>query len=222
MTLRGTSHSVGGFLAGYLTCLVLPFPASLVPVVAFFAWAKGRKDSMARRVAVAAAKGTALRFLLLSAVLLAGLKGLYLIPGKIAPPAFPSLLVVCGDVGMIENLVHYHSYRVTRGGIETDPFSGQPLRRSPAGTVYSVGPDRRDDSLAVIYDPSNGTMSTGDVLYGVEEKTGRVARASILTLDPAKERWGPIVVILFTPLVCLFAAIMPRLLRTAGGGGNEK
>lgn len=216
MTLRSASHTGGGFLAGYLSCLVLPFPASLAPVVAFYLWAKGRKDKIARRVAVAAAAGTALRFLLLSAVLLAGLKGIYLIPEKITPPAFTSFLVVCGDVGMIEKLVHYHCYRVARGGKDTDPFSGLPLKRSPAGTAYSVGPDRRDGALSVIYDPSNGTMSAGDVLSGVGEKPRAVANTrilSILSMDPAKEARGPIVVILFTPFVCLFAVILPRLLR---------
>lgn len=47
-----------------------------------------------------------------------------------------------------------------------DPFTSAPLHCRPAPdafTVYSVGPDRRDDRGLIQYDPSNGTVSAGDL-----------------------------------------------------------
>lgn len=51
-------------------------------------------------------------------------------------------------------------------GLPADPFTSAPLRMAPApaGIVcYSVGPDRLDDGGAIAYDPSNGTLSRGDI-----------------------------------------------------------
>lgn len=45
-----------------------------------------------------------------------------------------------------------------------DPFSGASfLRDEAAGVYYSVGPDGGDDRLGEIYDPTNGTISRGDL-----------------------------------------------------------
>jgi hypothetical protein len=35
---------------------------------------------------------------------------------------------------------------------------------------YSVGPDRRDDHLLIIYDPTNGALSAGDVVARPKKK----------------------------------------------------
>ena len=46
-----------------------------------------------------------------------------------------------------------------------DPFSGaQFLRDETTGAFYSVGPDGGDDRLRVVYDPTNGTISRGDLV----------------------------------------------------------
>jgi hypothetical protein len=54
-----------------------------------------------------------------------------------------------------------------------DPFTGTPLRfianRDPF-VVYSVGPDKRDDKAAFLYDPTNGTFSPGDVFIEIPRK----------------------------------------------------
>lgn len=43
-----------------------------------------------------------------------------------------------------------------------DPFSGEDYRTS--GTLkYSLGPDMIDDKALIIYDPTNGTFSSGDI-----------------------------------------------------------
>lgn len=55
-------------------------------------------------------------------------------------------------------------------GTPTDPFTSSPLKMapSPLGIVcYSLGPDRVDDGGAITYDPSNGTLSRGDITLDV-------------------------------------------------------
>jgi hypothetical protein len=58
-------------------------------------------------------------------------------------------------------------------GLPQDPFTGTPLRfianRDPF-VVYSVGPDKEDDKAAFLYDPTNGTISPGDVFIEIPQK----------------------------------------------------
>ena len=49
--------------------------------------------------------------------------------------------------------------------VPSDVFSAQPkttLREAPEH-YYSIGPDRKDDAGAILYDPTNGTVSGGDI-----------------------------------------------------------
>jgi len=51
-----------------------------------------------------------------------------------------------------------------------DLFSGEWLlggRRGDGFVVYSVGPDKADDVAAVAYDPTNGTVSGGDIFVEI-------------------------------------------------------
>ncbi len=49
--------------------------------------------------------------------------------------------------------------------VPADPFSsGTLLLRPDTNRFYSVGPDETDDGGAVIYDATNGTISSGDIL----------------------------------------------------------
>ena len=43
-----------------------------------------------------------------------------------------------------------------------DPFDGEPIRFSDTA-VWSVGPDQRDQEAWLVYDPTNGTASMGDI-----------------------------------------------------------
>ena len=75
--------------------------------------------------------------------------------------------------------VHYYSGAITRTKVAralgelsrfqsmskrpaTDPW-GSPYGRLKDGKVYSFGPDRVDNGRQILYDPSNGTTSAGDV-----------------------------------------------------------
>lgn len=44
-----------------------------------------------------------------------------------------------------------------------DPFTGQPVKFTPQA-IYSLGPDKSDQGGGIIYDPTNGTISAGDVV----------------------------------------------------------
>lgn len=58
-------------------------------------------------------------------------------------------------------------------GPPRDPFSPGPLRFRPGviwNSCYSVGPDRQDNSAAIEYDPTNGTISAGDIVLRVPRK----------------------------------------------------
>lgn len=52
--------------------------------------------------------------------------------------------------------------------IPLDPFTEKNFRYEKVGDayrLYSVGPDMRDDFGALVYDPTNGTQSTGDIIF---------------------------------------------------------
>jgi hypothetical protein len=44
-----------------------------------------------------------------------------------------------------------------------DPFIGEPVRVE-SGRVWSLGPDQADQGANLVYDPTNGTLSPGDIV----------------------------------------------------------
>ena len=51
-----------------------------------------------------------------------------------------------------------------------DPFNGEEYRYKLAAdgsgyVLYGVGPGRKDEGTAVLYDPTNGTISGGDIFF---------------------------------------------------------
>ena len=51
-----------------------------------------------------------------------------------------------------------------------DPFNGEAFGYKAASdgstyTLHGVGPDRKDEKTAVLYDPTNGTISGGDIFF---------------------------------------------------------
>ena len=58
-------------------------------------------------------------------------------------------------------------------GLPKDPFSDGPLKfimTTDSLVCYSIGPDGRDDRVAIEYDPTNGSLSPGDMLMTVPRK----------------------------------------------------
>lgn len=72
------------------------------------------------------------------------------------------LMLTLGDGGFFEAQTRMKVNGVRTGRAEMDPFPGQPFREKD-GVRYSVGPDYVDDGMAVEYDPTNGTISAGDI-----------------------------------------------------------
>ena len=58
-------------------------------------------------------------------------------------------------------------------GEGVDPFTGTPFQKDSAGQPYSIGPDCADDGGRLIYDPSNGIVSGGDVTLLTKPLLGR-------------------------------------------------
>lgn len=58
-------------------------------------------------------------------------------------------------------------------GPPMDPFANGALRFIPTADAlfcYSIGPDKRDDRATIEYDPTNGTISGGDILRRVPRR----------------------------------------------------
>jgi len=56
------------------------------------------------------------------------------------------------------------SIKINSDLINTDPFGKGKLKISEKyNKFYSIGPDRVDNFLEVIYDPTNGVFSSGDI-----------------------------------------------------------
>lgn len=76
---------------------------------------------------------------------------------------------VGGEGGeIIEEVVDKAHGNIVTGSSKLDPFSRQRFRQASDGTLYSVGPDRKDNLGKVEYDPMNGTFSKGDILIPEE------------------------------------------------------
>ncbi len=59
------------------------------------------------------------------------------------------------------------------GGPPEDPFGNQPLRfisEKEPFVIYSIGPDEKDNAASITYDPTNGTVSRGDIFIKIPRK----------------------------------------------------
>ena len=89
-------------------------------------------------------------------------------------------------------------------GPPADPFTSDPLKwisEPDAITCYSVGPDQRDDRASIAYDPTNGTMSPGDLIARVpvtprypfpQDGIDGIARTGRLPADAEWIAFGPV------------------------------
>jgi hypothetical protein len=58
-------------------------------------------------------------------------------------------------------------------GLPEDPFIKEPIhfiKTMDSFFLYSVGPDQKDDSAVFPYDPTNGTISAGDIFIEIPPK----------------------------------------------------
>ena len=154
---------VGGFVGGYLWAWLIPTPFNLIIAIPLlFLYFK----RMPQTVRIAVLLGVAVRIVFVSLALLLFFSSPRLIPlWSYSARPIQSVLVLGSDIGLFEGMVRHYAESVKKGQSKKDPFSGEALR-NVNGVSYSVGPDGRDDLLTVAYDPSNGIMSSGDVVAG--------------------------------------------------------
>ena len=57
--------------------------------------------------------------------------------------------------------------------------------------IYRVGPDGKDDAAKVVYDPTNGLMSTGDIVRELDKPYDSSATLSTIQTDPGTSNTTP-------------------------------
>ncbi|MCX7765692.1 MAG: hypothetical protein N2246_03175, partial [Candidatus Sumerlaeia bacterium] len=75
-------------------------------------------------------------------------------------------------------------------GLAKDPFSQHPLKYlsgADSFTCYSIGPDETDDKAKIAYDPSNGTVSGGDIFIKIPRERKYPFSREGVSADTAEE-----------------------------------
>lgn len=143
-------------ILGYNACLVIPFflNVGVVIIVTVRYRLKVKKYLLWGFVA-----GSSMRILVVVIMLL-----YYSLHPQYLPDVSVGLrryVVLGSDIGLFEGIVRYYSENI--GKYDYDRFSGNAfLKAGPL--IYSVGPDGDDDKIIIIYDPTNGTSSNGDII----------------------------------------------------------
>lgn len=72
--------------------------------------------------------------------------------------------VALASIRLCETLAALRTMQPDQAAIIHDPFIVGPLRIQH-DRVYSVGPDKEDQNGDILYDPTNGTVSRGDIVF---------------------------------------------------------
>jgi hypothetical protein len=73
------------------------------------------------------------------------------------------VLIFGWDIGWVEMIFINTRIDLSMQNDGVDPFSHSKLGIRSNGDLYSIGPDMRDDRGELLYDPTNGTFSPGDI-----------------------------------------------------------
>lgn len=83
------------------------------------------------------------------------------------PPIPLMILAPMVTPGMVEAEIRSRVNSISPD--KPDPFTGEALRPLPGSNdLYSIGPDRIDQQGALIYNPTNGIISDGDIIVPVK------------------------------------------------------
>ena len=143
------------FLSGLLLSFILPFLLDLFLLAAIVTVMYAKKIRKAYIISILI--GYSMRIIIVLILLGIIWRNPQYIP-KVYRNTTISLLIFGSDFGLFEGITRHYSEEIKRG----DPFSGQPYRMIN-DNFYSIGPDGKDDRLRIIYDPTNGTYSAGDI-----------------------------------------------------------
>lgn len=161
---------IAGCIAlGYLLGWALGFPLVVVAVLAVGAWVRLRSRAARRLMIPVAATFVVVGFLVQVAAVSAMCWWIRVGPltSYHAPPW--SAVVSASAPSLWEKAVHGKIWRVQRG---QDRFPWDDGR-----SHYSLGPDGTDQQAHLLYDPSNGVVSPGDILIGTRRNPAADSRA---------------------------------------------
>jgi len=157
---------VAGLFVGYLVTFLLLMIMALPLITIFLVlWFKEKWKWPTPDCVLGVGLGTTVRVVLVACVLLYLWDKPQLIPRVRGLHTSVYLLVFGHQAGLYEGIVRNYAMFMEQG----DCFTGDPLK-TKNGRVYSVGPDGRDDRLDIVYDPTNGIASTGDIVVSIAER----------------------------------------------------
>lgn len=155
--IRKTGKLLLWFFVGYIICFLIPFFWNIV-IVAILAFGLRKKYRDAFFL-IGLVIGAFIRLVIAALVLAILWSHPEYLPLKNRYPV-KFLLLLGSELGIYEKIVRHYTKHVSPN---IDPFTGKPPKQKN-GLLYSVGPDGKDDFLEVIYCPTNGTISPGDIL----------------------------------------------------------
>ncbi len=146
---------IGSFTGAFAICFLFPFFLDVFIVSALcIQFAKKQRKDIVRWLIAGAATQLTCAFIALLV--------LYTNPSTIPQlgHSYLGFILWGGKVGIAEKIVRHYTKNPSRDGV--DRFTGD-LTKMSDGKAYSLGPDGKDDSLRVVYDPTNGMFSRGDI-----------------------------------------------------------
>jgi len=150
-------------LIGYVIAFIIPFYWN-VALLAIIIFAPKYKDKICK---IGIILSGIIRLIIVACFLLFIYEHPHYIPLQKQHPKI-YFFILGSEVGLFEKIVgHYTSLIKSEN---SDIFIKSSFKFNGKYT-YSVGPDGVDDKLEVIYDPTNGTMSRGDIIVYKYEKT---------------------------------------------------
>jgi hypothetical protein len=158
--LKSVQHILLGFLIGYLVAFIIPCWLAIPPFVVFGFIALFEKiEPNKRKVLYGFAGGFITRIVIAAIVLLTFWHNPHYLPMKEGQGTLYFLLLG-SEISLYEKIIGHYEDNISP---EKDPFSGRPPKQTDEGQLYSIGPDGIDNALTIIYDPTNGVGSPGDI-----------------------------------------------------------
>lgn len=157
--LRFIKMIIFGIMLGYVVSFLVPFFLDIILLTILLIYVF-HKD---RAIIIGSIIGYSFRCMMVFIILLFFIKCPHHLNYKFKYP-IKYILLLGSDNGLYEGIVRHYCNIIKKG----DPYSNKPFMVIN-GNIYSVGPDCNDDKLVIIYDPTNGTISLGDIIVPIEK-----------------------------------------------------
>ena len=149
-----------GIILGFVAAFLVPFFLDIVllTILLIFVFHKDKK------IIIGSLVGYVFRILIVFIVLLFFWKFPHYINFQVKHPV-KYVLLLGSEGGLYEGIIRHYCNTISKG----DPFSGK-FYKEINGNIYCVGPDGDDNRMSIIYDPTNGIISIGDIIVPIEKR----------------------------------------------------